>query len=173
MSTDHPNGGSFLAYPEIVQLLMDRTYRQEVLKRVHPRVLERSTLKDLDREYSLYEIAVITRAGPARILGLKNKGHLGPGADADVTVYTPGPDKRAMFELPRYVIKAGEVVVEKGEVRQELFGKTLHASPGYDEGILPDIKKWFEAYYTIQFANYPVDPSYLSHGGVAVECSSC
>jgi formylmethanofuran dehydrogenase subunit A len=34
MSTDHPNGGSFIAYPEIVQLLMDRTYRQEVLKRV-------------------------------------------------------------------------------------------------------------------------------------------
>ena len=33
MSTDHPNGGSFLAYPEIIQLLMDRTYRQEVLKR--------------------------------------------------------------------------------------------------------------------------------------------
>src|SRR5207248_9283662 len=99
------HGGSFLAYPEIARLLMDRTYRQEVLKRVHPRVLERSTLKDLDREYSLYEIAVITRAGPARILGLKNKGRLGPGADADVTVYTPGPDKRAMFELPRYVIK--------------------------------------------------------------------
>src|SRR5262245_40963220 len=77
MSTDHPNGGSFLAYPEIVQLLMDRTYRQEVLKRVHPRVLERSTLKDLTREYSLYEIAIITRAGPAKLLGLPNKGHLG------------------------------------------------------------------------------------------------
>ena len=27
MSTDHPNGGSFLAYPQIIQLLMDRTYR--------------------------------------------------------------------------------------------------------------------------------------------------
>ena len=39
MSTDHPNGGSFLAYPEIVQLLMDRTYRQEVLKPVPARVL--------------------------------------------------------------------------------------------------------------------------------------
>src|SRR5207237_5266141 len=90
MSTDHPNGGSFLAYPQIVQLLMDRTYRQEVLKRVHPRVLERSTLKDLDREYSLYEIAIITRAGPARMLGLKTKGHLGPGADGGVTLYRPG-----------------------------------------------------------------------------------
>lgn len=68
MSTDHPNGGSFLAYPEIVQLLMDRNSRQEAL--------ERSTLKDLDREYTLNEIAIITRAGPARILGLSVKGHL-------------------------------------------------------------------------------------------------
>jgi formylmethanofuran dehydrogenase subunit A len=173
MSTDHPNGGSFLAYPEIVQLLMDRCYRQEVLKRVHPRVLQRSTLKDLDREYSLYEIAIITRAGPARILGLKNKGHLGPGADADLTIYTPGNDIRAMFELPRYVIKGGQIVVEQGEIRQDLYGRSLHVAPGYDEGMLPDIKKWFESYYTIQFANYPVDPSYLSQGGITVECQPC
>jgi formylmethanofuran dehydrogenase subunit A len=168
MSTDHPNGGSFLAYPEIVQLLMDRTYRQEVLKRVHPRVLQRSVLKDLDREYSLYEIAVITRASPARILGLPHKGHLGVGADADVTIYTPSADRRAMFELPRYVLKGGRVVVERGEVREELFGRTLHVVPGYDEGALPDIKKWFESYYTIQFANYPVDEHYMAHGGTAV-----
>jgi formylmethanofuran dehydrogenase subunit A len=171
MSTDHPNGGSFLAYPEVVQLLMDHTYRQEILKRVHPRVLQRCTLKDLDREYSLYEIAIITRASPARILGLKHKGHLGVGADGDVTIYTPGTDKRAMFELPRYVIKSGEVIVEKGEIRQEVFGKTLHVAPGYDDGVLPDIKKWFEAYYTIQFANYPVEDTYLSHGGTVVECA--
>jgi formylmethanofuran dehydrogenase subunit A len=170
MSTDHPNGGSFLAYPEIVQLLMDRTYRQEILKRVHPRVLERSTLKELDREYSLYEIAIITRAGPARMLGLSHKGHLGVGADADVTVYTPGSDKRAMFELPRYVIKGGEVVVEQGEIRQERYGKTVHVAPGYDEGLVPDIKKWFESYYTIQFANYPVDAGHPFEDGVAVAC---
>src|SRR5712692_3535918 len=161
MSTDHPNGGSFLAYPQIVQLLMDRTYPPEPLKRVHPRVLQRCTLKDLDREYSLYEIAIITRAGPARILGLKNKGHLGPGADADVTIYTPSTDKRAMFALPRYVLKAGRLIVEQGEVREDLYGRTLHVTPEYDEGVLPDIQKWFEAYYTIQFANYPVDDHYL------------
>src|SRR5207245_10439727 len=105
MSTDHPNGGSFLAYPEIVQLLMDRTYPQEILKRVHPRVLERSVLKDLDRQYWLYEIAIITRAGPAPMLALSHKRPLGPGADADLTIYTPSADRKAMFELPRYVIK--------------------------------------------------------------------
>lgn len=164
MSTDHPNGGSFLAYPEIVQLLMDRNYRREMLKRVHPRVLERCSLKDLDREYSLDEIAIITRAGPARMLGLAHKGHLGPGADADITIYTPNTDRRAMFELPRFVIKAGEVVVEQGEIRQDLYGKTLHVAPVYDEGRIPDIKKWFETYYTIQFANYPVDDRYVGSG---------
>jgi formylmethanofuran dehydrogenase subunit A len=170
MSTDHPNGGSFLAYPEIVQLLMDRTYRQEVLKRVPAKVLQRSTLKDLDREYSLYEIAIITRAAPARILGLPHKGHLGVGADADVAVYTPGTDKKTMFELPRWVIKNGVLVVEQGELRAELFGHTLHVAPQYDEGVLPDIRKWFEAYYTVQFANYPVDPVCLSGGGTTVPC---
>ena len=161
MSTDHPNGGSFLAYPDIVQLLMDRTYRQEVLKTVNPRVLERSVLKDLDRQYTLNEIAIITRAGPARMLGLHHKGQLGPGADADITIYTPGKDIKAMFELPRYVIKAGEVIVEQGEVRKDAFGSTLHVQPNFDEGHVANIKEWFEKYYTIQFANYPVDASFL------------
>jgi len=57
------------------------------------------------------EIAIITRAAAARMLGLKDKGNLGPGANANITLNTPGPDKRAIFELPRFVIKAGEVLV--------------------------------------------------------------
>jgi formylmethanofuran dehydrogenase subunit A len=170
MSTDHPNGGSFLAYPEIVQLLMDRTYREEILKRVPAKVRERCILKDLDREYSLYEIAIITRASPARMLGLKHKGHLGVGADADITIYTPSKDKKAMFELPRFVIKAGEIVVEQGEIRAVVEGRTQHVAPGFDAGMMPDIQKWFEAYYTIQFANYPVDRHHLSMGGHEVAC---
>jgi len=67
MSTDHPNGGSFLAYPQIIRFLMDRTYRADILKTCHPLVGKRSTLPDIDREYTLSEIAIITRAGPARI----------------------------------------------------------------------------------------------------------
>ena len=52
-----------------------------------------SALADgLSREYTLNEIAIITRAGPARLLGLRHKGHLGVGADADVTVYSRDTD---------------------------------------------------------------------------------
>jgi formylmethanofuran dehydrogenase subunit A len=156
LSTDHPNGASFVAYPQIIRLLMDRGYRREILKRVNPKAIAKTTLPDQDREYSLFEIAVITRAGPARILGLENKGHLGIGADADITIYDKNEDKEKMFANPRYVIKEGLVVAEDGHIRQETCGRTLFVSPRYDPAIEKDIRKYFDRYYTIEFENYPV-----------------
>jgi formylmethanofuran dehydrogenase subunit A len=161
MSTDHPNGGSFLAYPEIIALLMDRGRRNDVLNTLPPSVRKRTILGDLTREYTLDEIAIITRAAPAKILGLDCKGHLGVGADADVTIYNPNADMQKMFELPRYVIHAGDVVVEDGEIRSTQNGRLFHVAPSYDEGAVPHIREWFERYYTIQFRNYPVDDHYL------------
>ena len=169
MSTDHPNGGSFLAYPQIIRLLMDRTYRKDVIKSVHPAVRERCTLADLDREYTLNEICIITRAAPARILGLRNKGHLGPGADADITIYTPHENKELMFELPRYVIKSGHLLVDDGEIVSDHSGKTLHVHPEYDKDIEPIISDWFEQYYSVRFRNYPVAQDYL-HNAERVDC---
>ncbi len=161
MSTDHPNGGSFLAYPEIIALLMDRGRRRDFIKALPPGVRRRTILETLEREYSLEEIAIITRAAPARILGLDCKGHLGPGADADVTIYNPNSDIQKMFELPRYVIHAGEVIVEDGEIRSTANGRLFHVAPGYDESAVDHIRGWFERSYTIQFGNYPVDDRYL------------
>jgi len=171
MSTDHPNGGSFLAYPQIVRLLMDRMWRRDVLKTVHPAVRERSTLADLDREYSLYEICIITRAAPARILGLDHKGHLGIGADADITIYTPDPNQETMFELPRYVIKGGELIVDQGDLRATPNGRTLHVACDYDRGAEADIRRWFEPHYSVQFGNYPVALDTIG-AATAVPCRS-
>lgn len=158
LSTDHPNGGSFLSYPALIQLLMDRTARDEKIKQINPKLLAGSALADgLDREYTLNEIAIITRAGPARLLGLQTKGHLGPGADADVTVYAREPDIAAMFASPRYVIKAGAVVVEEGQLREAPAGKRLYVRPGYDPALLPDLRRHFASYSTVAFENYPVE----------------
>jgi formylmethanofuran dehydrogenase subunit A len=154
MSTDHPNGGSFLAYPQIIRLLMDREYRREALARCPAAVRERSTLAELDREYTFEEIAIITRSGPARALGLTSKGHLGVGADADIAIYTPNDNREAMFELPRQVIKAGEMIVEQGEIRATPQGGTLFNTPGYDTERVPAVKEWFEDHYSLRFANY-------------------
>jgi formylmethanofuran dehydrogenase subunit A len=157
LSTDHPNGGSFLSYPQLIQLLMDRGVRDQRLKQVNSKLLAGSTLADgLAREYTLNEIAIVTRAGPARLLGLPHKGHLGPGADADVTVYIRNPDIAAMFATPRYVVKAGALMVEEGQLRRAPAGRRLHVRPGYDEAVLSDLRRHFDAYSTISFENYPV-----------------
>jgi formylmethanofuran dehydrogenase subunit A len=156
LSTDHPNGASFTSYPQVIRLLMDREFRREALRKVNPRAIAKTSLPDQDREYSLFEIAIITRAAPARILGIRNKGHLGVGADADITVYDYHEDKEKMFANPRYVIKEGEVIFEDGHIRRETYGKTLYVAPRYDPEIEKDIRQFFKKYYTIEFENYPV-----------------
>lgn len=162
LSTDHPNGGSFLAYPDIVRLLLDREYRKETLRTVNAKALAKTTLPELSREYTLSEVVIVTRAAPARILGLSKKGHLGLGADADIAILDPGPDWRQAFAAPRYVIKDGAVLVEDGEIRRDHEGRTYHVEPPYDPAILPELRKWFADFYTIEFENYPVDPEYLA-----------
>lgn len=170
LTTDHPNGGPFFCYPQVIKLLMDRSYRAEMISRLNPRAKKGTVLAELDREYSLYEIAIITRAGTARALGLKSKGHLCVGADADVTIYADLEDREEMFSRPRYVIKGGEVVVVDGQLVKEIPGRTLYVEPAYDPGIETAIRKHFEETYTLSFENYAVQDEYLCHAEV-VPCS--
>ena len=76
-----------------------------------------------------------------------------------------------MFELPRYVIKSGHIIVEEGDIRQNYFGKTLHIAPGFDPGAERDISEWFEQYYSIRFRNYPVSDDYL-HDAEQIACKA-
>ena len=161
LSTDHPNGGSFMNYPKLIRLLMDSSFRKEEMGRVNQKAIAKTALNDLDREYTLNEIAIITRAGPARALGLKNKGHLGPGADADITIYDDMENKEMMFNAPRYVLKSGVPIIADHEFRGDYTGRLLHITPEYDETIEETIKPFFENFYTIEFDNYAVNDSYL------------
>ena len=49
LTTDHPNGGCFWRYPEIIRLLMDADYRRECVKRLPAKAQKRIVLADLDR----------------------------------------------------------------------------------------------------------------------------
>jgi formylmethanofuran dehydrogenase subunit A len=163
LTTDHPNAGPFFCYPQVIKLLMDRDYRNEMFEGIHKRAKEQALLPELDREYSLYEIAIMTRAGTARALGLEQKGHLGLGADADVTIYRDLDDREEMFARPAYVLKDGEVVTRDGQLVRERPGRTLYVEPEYDPGIETELRAYFEDTYTISFDNYPVVPEYLPY----------
>jgi formylmethanofuran dehydrogenase subunit A len=134
---------------------MDRSYRDERLKAANHKMLAGSALADgLAREYSLNEIAIITRAGPARLLGLATKGHLGPGADADITLYAPDPDRTRMFSTPRYVLKGGALVVDDGHLRRAPQGRRHAVRPAYDPGIERPIREFMERYLTVSVENF-------------------
>ncbi|GAB4250147.1 MAG: hypothetical protein Kow00129_10970 [Thermoleophilia bacterium] len=161
LTTDHPNAGVFTKYPQVVKLLMDADYRNGMLAGIHRRARKGALLAELDREYSLNEIAIISRAGPARALGLSRKGHLGPGADADIAVYREEADKEAMFARPRYVFKGGTLVAKDGEVTADVPGRTLYVAPDYDASVVDRIRAHFRDSYTVSFENYLIEEEEL------------
>jgi formylmethanofuran dehydrogenase subunit A len=163
LTTDHPNAGPFTAYGDILRLAMDRDYRALTLDSLPGGVRRRTLLAELEREYSLYEVAIITRAGPARALGLRNKGHLGAGADADVALYAPQADGAAMFSRARHVIKSGQIVVRDGALVAVPPGRTLYIAPPWDRALEPELRAYFERAYTVAWENYPVQDAYLPH----------
>ena len=155
LTTDHPNGAPFTMYPHLIKLLTNKSFRNDMLATINPEAAALSTLGTLDREYSLYEIAIMTRAGAARLLGLKDRGHLGVGAGADITVYTEQEDKEAMFAKPDYVFKDGELVVKHGEVVKIVWGNVHTVKPEFDRGpVEKDLNEYFDKYLTMKLDNF-------------------
>jgi len=173
MTTDHPNGGPFTSYPRIIAWLMSKKAREATLKKINPRARSRSLLPSIDRELSFYEIAIMTRAGQAKALGLKGKGHLGVGADADIAIYNVNPETidpsrkyrsvRKAFKRAAYTIKNGKIVVKNGEIRKHVEGKTMWLDVQVSEPlkISDEMKRRFKEYWTVEYENYPVTENYL------------
>jgi len=172
LSTDHPNAAPFTKYPRIIAWLMSKKARDEVIAKISRKAAKRLSLPAIDREMTLYEIAVMTRAAPAKLLGLsKFKGHLGVGADADIAIYDLNPAKLDLskdykavvkaFRRAAYTIKDGEVVVVDGEVVNTTYGKTFYVkAEGLDEKlvneVVQDISAKFKERYSVCLENYVI-----------------
>jgi formylmethanofuran dehydrogenase subunit A len=146
-TTDHPNGAPFTTYPEIFALLMSRDLRAEWIAKLPPAAMAVTTLPAITREYSLTEIATMTRAAPARLLGLADRGHLGAGAVADVAVYDDDRDRAKRFRSAALVFKDGDLVVRDGKVTHYRFGRALTVRPGHDAAIDRRMTDYYDERY--------------------------
>ncbi len=173
-TTDHPNAGTFVNYPHIAAWLMSRKARESVIGDMKRSAKARMILPSIDTEFSLKDFITSTRAGPARSLGLYQKGHLGVGADADVAIYkldaqkdyASSPDKLVRaFTQAEYTIKDGRIVQKRGKMVTLPKGRTYwvdaHMEPDLEATVEQDIRAKFEKRYSIQFENYPVSKRYL------------
>jgi len=175
LSTDHPNAGPFTAYPRIIAWLMSRKAREKTMEKINRKTKSKSLLTSIDREFTPYEIAVASRAGQAKALGLKNKGHLGIGADADIAVYDLNPEKTDLSKNPRmirrafkraaYTIKDGRVVVKNGEIVEVVAGRTIWVDVDTGKPLsetISALRENFGTYYTVQYENYQVPENQIA-----------
>ncbi len=174
LTTDHPNAGPFTSYPRIITWLMSQEARGKTLKHIHRKAQRKSLLPSIDREYGFNEIAIATRAGQAKALGLKHKGHLGTGADADIAVYdldykTVDPSKeyrrvRRAFRRTAYTIKHGDIVAKNGIIVNQTMGRTLWVNPSISPEWRTknqDLRDRFRQYWTVEYDNYPIKDGFL------------
>ncbi|MHB8883671.1 MAG: formylmethanofuran dehydrogenase subunit A [Methylovirgula sp.] len=160
-STDHPNGAPYTTYPDLFALIMSREARASWLADLPAAAVEMTTLPSLTREYSFYDIATMTRVAPAKLLGLRDRGHLGPGALADVAIYHDDPDRAAMFRFAHLVFKDGDLVIRDGRVTHYRFGRALKVSPTYDSAIDRRLSRYYDELYGISHEMFKVPASAL------------
>ncbi|MDD5419521.1 MAG: formylmethanofuran dehydrogenase subunit A, partial [Methanomicrobiaceae archaeon] len=168
VSTDHPNAGPFTRYPRVIKWLMSKAARDAQLAALKhgEKVAAASHIAGIDRELTLYEIAAMTRAGPAKALGLADMyGSLKPGLDADVAVYALNPNEptspdaiEAAFQKARYLFKTGVPIIKEGEIVSNGNKRTLWVNAKVNENpqVNRDVQEKFLRYYTVTKNNYEV-----------------
>jgi formylmethanofuran dehydrogenase subunit A len=144
---------------------MDRSFRNDMLATIHPEAQKMTTLASIDREYTLNEIAIMTRAGAARLIGLHDRGGLSPGNWADITVYTEHADREKMFEKPDYVFKDGDLVVRDGKVIATKWGTTHVVRPDFDPSVEKGLKDYFDRYLTMKLGNFKISDDEITEDG--------
>jgi formylmethanofuran dehydrogenase subunit A len=158
-TTDHPNGAPFTTYPDLLAVLMDRSVRAQHIDSLPKEAMEVTTLASIEREYTLSEIAIMTRAAPARLLGLADRGHLGAGARADVAVYRPQADIAAMFRDAALVLKDGVTVVRDGVPVGRSFGRAVSVRPQFDKAIDRGLAAFYDRVYGVSHTAFDVPPA--------------
>lgn len=173
LTTDHPNGGPFTQYPRIIHLLMSKEERDREIASLPAVVGEHSELPGLEREYTLSEIAQLTRSGPAKLLGLTDRGHLRAGGRADIAVYRDDPDRTAMFTAARYVLKDGNVIVEDGTVTDWRAGKSLSLTVESDTAMARRTETYLQDRYGQGLDSFAVPDAAFAAKGPVFEDVAC
>ena len=160
-TTDHPNGAPFTSYPELFRLLMDYEFRLEKMSEINQESLKFSFLKDIKRTYSMYDIAIMTRSSPAKILGLKDRGSLRSGCIADISVYDPKKKIDQMFQSAKYVFKNGNEIVRNGKILKYQKSSTIAVDIRYEKSITKDLQSWINRFYSLDVDDFKVNTDFF------------
>ncbi len=172
LTTDHPNGAPFTSYPHLIKLLMNYDFRMEILEQLHPATGDWCRLADLRREYTLEEIAIITRYGPARSLGLADQFNLGLGSAADLVLYEQDDDPEQMFSRAKLVFQSGEIVLRDGLPTNVAASKNIYRCEVPEVHLPSTIKDLWCQYNSLPVSSFKIADSELTDQNVRVRTVS-
>ena len=164
-SINYPNYADVFDVPEIASLLLSHKAREEYMSDMNKDFLKEQTIISNDHTLSFHDYITITRASPAKSLGLSHiKGSLSEGNDGDLNIIDlnlldidPENDykkiKEALSHI-EYVLKAGKVVKNAEIFNMGDSGNILWASGKVkkeDVNLLLKRKEEFFQMYNSQF----------------------
>ncbi|MFX1275643.1 MAG: amidohydrolase family protein [Promethearchaeota archaeon] len=170
-SINFPNYANITDIPKIATLFVSSEARNNFIKRMNVDFLNKTTLKDNDKTITFNELIIITRASPAKSLGLRKvKGNLDIGVDGDVNILNFNAlelDLNKDYEILKeklknieYVIKEGEIIKHQDHIIFNNIGKIFWSSGKSqkkdNELVLSKKKEFYKKYSSIFYDSFKI-----------------
>jgi len=171
LSLNFPNYANITDIPEIVSWLISYKARENFMKGMNDTFLKKNALLSNEKELSFAELVCLTRANPAKILGLGSiKGNLGLHSDADINIidinikdinlnteYEKLKDSLSNID---YVIKSGKIVKKQNSIDTSSNGLIFWSEGQVEkEGknfILSKKEEFYNKYSSMFYDSYQV-----------------
>lgn len=174
LSINYPNYADVLDIPEIASLLLSNSARKDYMSDMNKEFLKKHSLVSEDQSLSFQDLITITRASPAKSLGISHiKGSLNEGNDGDLNIIDLNPlemnlekdykQTRDSLSHIEYVIKAGRIIKSKDQFDLTEKGHILWASGKVKKDdvklLFKRKKEFFEKYYSLFIKSYSTSVS--------------
>lgn len=170
-SLNFPNYANLSDIPEIVTWLVSKDARENFMKDMNNEFLNNNSLSNNDKVLNFSEFVCLTRASPAKSLGLANiKGNLGLGADGDLNILDININEidiskqyeefRTALSNIDYVIKSGIIVKKQNEFNLNPIGSIFWSNGKTKikekDFIMSKKKDFYQKYSSVFYDSYKV-----------------
>ncbi|MHA2180832.1 MAG: amidohydrolase family protein [Promethearchaeota archaeon] len=170
-SLNFPNYANLTDIPEIITWLISKEARKNFMKGMNDQFLKQSFLVSNDKELSFSDLVSLTRATPAKLLGLGGmKGSLSSGNDADINILdiniedvslTKEYEKlKSSLSNIEYVIKSGNIIKKENKIdiasNGRIFWSQGQVKSEEKNLIMVKKKEFYNKYSSIFYDSYQV-----------------
>ncbi len=171
IASNAPYNMSITDYPKVFEWLLNKESRKRYLSEFPSNLTENLKIIDITASLDFFDLCGLISTNPAKALGISEyKGHLGAGADADITLFKFdlnnssintskfGEEISVAFSDSSIVIKNGKIIKKEGVIQSESentpHGRIFWNQGKYDEELMKKVITSKESFYKKHFSLY-------------------